>query len=155
MSGYDYEANKDKMVDSTGRRLSSGLFKELSGDPNAPFEARAWRKTYVQLSDPTEYKAAMELIGDWEHWKFLRANPVVAKMLDDWKQEVATKLKSEAIKNMKDLAKTEKGAAAARWLAEGSFETRKVGRPRKDKEVEESSGRPTADAKRLGITVVK
>lgn len=149
---YDYEANRSIMVDSTGRRLSSGLFKDLSGDPNAPFDTKTWRKVYVRIADPTEYKAAMELLGDWEHWKFLRANPVVAKMLDDWKAEVETKLKSEAIKNMKDLAKTDKGAAAARWLAEGSFAPKKVGRPKKE---ETTTTRPAEDAKRLGITVVK
>lgn len=148
---YDYQANKSSMLDSTGRRLSSGLFKELNGDQNALFSLEQWHKDYVKISDPTEYKAAMELIGDWEHWKFLRANPVIAKIFDEWKEEVATKLKSEAIKNLKDLAKTDKGAAAARWLAEGQFAPKKVGRPKK----EEATGRPVEDAKRLGISVVK
>jgi hypothetical protein len=153
---YDYEANKSKLLDSTGRRITSGLFHELNDSGVTPvFYLKDWKKVYVDIADPTEYETAMELIGDWDHWKILRSNPIVAAHFDEWAKEVETKVRSKAIKQMMIQSKTDKGAAAARWLAEAGFVLEK--RPKKvnDEAAREAAERTAADAQRLGIHLVK
>lgn len=158
---YDYEANKHLLVDSTGRRLTVGLFEEWA-DPTSSakpiFRLGDWRKVYVEVGDPTDYKAALVLIGSWEHWQLLVDNPRFRAELESWRKEVEVKLRSEAIDHLKRHARDPKGTAAAKWLAEAGFNgeqvKRKPGRPKKDEEpAAEDGSRVRNDAKRLGLVV--
>lgn len=155
---FDYAAHKPLLCDSLGRRLTTGLFEELADPSTATkpvFKLAEWRKRYVELADPTDYKAAMELIGDWDHWCALVANPVFKAILEDWRKEVVVKLKSEALIELRKRAKTENGTAAAKYLAEMGDEKKKtVSRTtRNNKAVEED--RVAADAARIGLKAVK
>lgn len=155
---FDYAAHKPLLCDSTGRRLTTGLFEELAVPSSATkpvFKLAEWHLRYVEIADPTDYKAAMELIGDWDHWCALVANPVFKSHLEEWRKEVVVKLKSEAITELRKRAKTENGTAAAKYLAEMGNEKKKTV-PRasgRDKAAEES--RISADAARIGLKAVK
>lgn len=157
---YDYEKNKHLVIDSTGRKLTTGLFHELI-DPGSKaipvFFLSDWKRTYVDIADPTDYRAAMELIGNWEHWEALLASKPFAVEVEKWRREVDAKLESEAIHNMKKLSRTDKGTAAAKWLAEKGYQAKTPGkRGRKAKE-EPEGGVPRniqEDAKRLGFGVI-
>lgn len=152
---FSYEKNKAQLLDSTGRKLTSGLFEELA-DPASSvkpiFKLSDWREAYVRISDPTDYKAALELIGSWEHWEALVANPRFKEHLDSWRKEVEVKLRSEAIAHLRNQARTDKGVAAAKWLAEqGQEPKKKPGRPVAN---DPDRNKVNDDAKRLGLLKV-
>ena len=150
MKSFDWEANKSLVTDSTGRRLTIGLFKELSDNPSAPFSIADWRRIYVEIADPTDYKAAHVLIGQWEHWTMLTECKAFATELAKWRAEVEVKLRSEAIAELRKQAKTEKGTAAAKYLA---GEAAPRGRPPKKKEDDAApeTKRVADDARRLKL----
>lgn len=90
------------------------------------------RAIYLAAKDPTEYEAAMALLGSWEHWKKLLEVDWFVAELTKWREELEIALKSEAIAAMRLTAKTEgsKGTAAAKFIAQGGWEEKK-GRPSK------------------------
>lgn len=137
----DYNKYKPLLIDSTGRRLTAGLFEELA-DPASSikpvFKLSDWRRIYVDICDPTDYKAALALIGDWEHWQWLlKQCRMFAEYVESWRAEVDVKLASEGLTQLRKQAKDVKGTAAAKWLVErGAMPKR--GRPIKEKTPEES-----------------
>ena len=148
MKPFDWEANKAIVTDSTGRRLTVGLFEELSGPP-APFLLSTWHRVYVDVCDPTDYKAAMVLIGQWEHWTMLLECKAFMVELEKWRKEVEVKLRSEGVIELRRQAKDIKGTAAAKWLAEqGVVKTK--GRVPKNME-DNSAAKIASDAKRLKL----
>ena len=132
---YDYEANRSLVTDSTGRRLTIGLFVELADSASGikpVFRLSEWKRTYVELADPTEYKAAQALIGNWQHWLALTESPPFREHLDKWRDEVDVKLASEGVERLRKLAP--KNPQAAKWLAERGYLEKvggKRGRPKK------------------------
>jgi hypothetical protein len=150
MKSFDWAANKALVTDSTGRRMTVGLFKELSDNPAAPFSIEDWHREYVRQSDPTDYAAAMTLIGQWEHWTMLLDCKPFMEHLEKWREEVAVKVRSEAVAELKKQSKTDKGTAAAKWLAEqGVVKTK--GRVLKNANDNGVAARVASDAKRLQL----
>lgn len=159
---YDYEANRHLLHSANGNKLTTGLFEEFSRDDTTVtplFKLSDWRKTYVELADPTGYEAAMQLIGSWEHWLALMESPAFRMHVDRWNQEVEVKLRSEALKQLMKQSRLPTGTAAAKFLAEAGFVERDK-RKKKDKEQDDAAGKAAKskvadDAKRLGLSVVK
>lgn len=157
----DYEANKHLFV-LDGKRITTGLFEETidrgTTKWKAPFKLSDWKKVYLEACDPTEYRPAMELIGDWAHWKLLRESVRIKPIIDEWAMEVEVRIRSEALINMQKHAKKDGGTSAAKWIAEGGF-TGRDNRRKEHKEIEtrvqkEVTDRVNADAERLGLTLV-
>lgn len=92
-----------------------------------------WRTRFVAIADPTEYRGALELLGSWQLWQEFKRNwpEFRNRILIDWLAEVEVKLRSEAIGNLCEQAATDKGSAAAKWIAEGKYNPRKAGAPSK------------------------
>ena len=152
MKPFDWEANKARMCDSTGRKLTVGLFEELTDNPaTAVFKLSAWRDVYVRVADPTDYRAAMELLGNWDHWLALCASRPFMAHLEQWRKEVEVKLRSEAIKELVGQSKGAKGTMAAKWLAENGWAPRDMRKKKDRNEEQEVQGRVRGDAVRLGI----
>ncbi len=162
---HDYAANKDKYVTAGGKRMTTGLFFETArGEMELPplFSLLEWRKKYVSMEDPTGYTQAMELLGDWEHWLFLRSSTTLKPYFDSWDKELEIRLRSKAIANMIKHSKTEKGQTSAKWLAEAGFKIDKEKndkRFKQNKDTEEEvkkevSARVKDDMERLGLKVV-
>lgn len=156
MTPYDWEANKHLLCDSTGKRLTIGLFEELADPSTAAkpvFKLEDWRKTYVEIADPSDYKAAMVLIGNWDHWQLLCNTKAFAEHLERWREEVAAKLRSEGVEQLRKQSRQPTGTAAARWLAENGFEPKRgKGRPPKQGEKQtDDYPRLAYDAKRIGL----
>lgn len=113
---------------------------------------------YMELSDPTEYDFAIEALGSWEAWQRLTGpdGPSwFAPYVNAWRDELEVKLRREAFLHMRELAKGK--TDAAKWLAEGRWETRKAGRPTKA-EAQRELAKVTSihkgyeeDAARLGL----
>lgn len=162
MKPFDYAAFKHVLIDSTGRKLTTGLFEELA-DPASSikpvFRLSDWRKTYVELADPAEYQSAMALIGNWEHWQALLTSTPFVAQLEQWRKEVEVKLRSEAIGELVKQSRGAKGTMAAKWLAEAGFVQRDKRNKKQREEAsaseQESKSIVAADAKRLGLKMVK
>ena len=110
---------------------SRKLFKQYGGNT---YDLDEWHDIFLASDDPTEYKAALELVGTWAKWKYFKASwPGFNKILEEWKIELDIKLRSEAVRAMCTHSKSDKGMAAAKWLAEGRYSPTVAGRPSKAK----------------------
>lgn len=169
-----------KYKDAMGRYRTESLFKETTrtgvvdryppvfvlNAEDHPDGLPSMRKIYMSISDPTEYKFAEEVLGSWQHWTRLCNCEWFKPYLQEWRDELAKKLKSTGIAMLIEIAADPscKGQAqAARWLAEGNFQEagkkRKAGRPSKDEvDAEMSLAIQEAkdlhgDAVRLGVSI--
>lgn len=127
---------RKKVTDSLGRNVCVSLFAELK--PKAVafkpiYTLQQAKQIVLDSRDPTEYKAAMELVGDWNHWTELRTHPQIKGHVDAWFKELEMKLKSEAMEAMVAFSKQPGGIAAAKWLHDKGYNTeggqKKRGRP--------------------------
>ncbi len=90
-----------------------------------------WRKTFIETLDLTEYAGAIILVGSWKEWQRWKKDwPVFRNdILPEWLDEMEVKIRSLAIMSLCKQAETEKGTAAAKWLAEGRYKPSVAGRP--------------------------
>ena len=111
------------------RRPTRKQFKQYNPDGKEDLEE--WRERFVAIADPTEYRAAIDLVGSWAEWQRFKKEWKEFRdvILIDWLAEVEIKLRSDAIGNMCEQALDPKGTAAAKWIAEGRYRPRKVGAP--------------------------
>ena len=118
------------------------------------FKLSDWQKEYVAICDPTGYRAAMVLIGDWDHWMLLVNNPIFKAHLDEWNKEVACHLKSDAIDELRKQATLPTGTSAAKYIAEHGY-AKKEKKQKGEETLPEVLDRAGSDAKRLGLKAVK
>lgn len=153
--------DRTKFLDGSGKRVILGLFKEFAR-PDVKYKPvytlQEWKDAFLDLRDPSEYQPAMHLLGDWEHWQEVRNHPLIKPHIEKWQAELAVKLRSEAISQMKHHAKQQGGIAAAKWLAEKGYASdapkRSVGRPKEEKvEQPVNTARMAGDMARLGIVL--
>jgi hypothetical protein len=78
-----------------------------------------FRTEYVNDADPTGYKTAMRIFGEYEYWEYLTSIAWFREALQDWDRELDSKLRSENIAKIRELAKGEDAKAlnAAKFLA--------------------------------------
>lgn len=164
------KVNPEDFKDPQGRRRTVSLFletinfhtplepiytlreEEHKGKPSA-------KKIYLEQRDPSEYRAAMALVGSWEHWQKLLNSKAIFAYIKEWREELKVILKSEAIENMHTIA-GQGNPTAAKWLADQGWDaepkqTKKgVGRPKKEpvKEDPRVKIEVAGDMERLGLT---
>jgi hypothetical protein len=103
-----------KVRDNRGRYLTRALFVETihTTSPYTPtYTLGEWdmtgypsaRKIYLESNDPTEYTAAFSLLGSLEHWQHLCGTTWFAPIVEQWRDEMAVKLRSEATKKVIEL----------------------------------------------------
>lgn len=120
--------------DSAGRWRTRSLIKEFSSvGADAPFTLDEIHDLYIETEDPTEHKAAMLILGSWDHWVAMTECVAFKKILERWREEMSVRIRSRAIMYIHDLAVQPNGFQAARWLAEkGWVEKASKGRPKKE-----------------------
>lgn len=157
-----YADIKDKVVDPFGRRVVLSLFSEFAGRSKfVPLWSLYddWKPVYMECFDPTEYEAAMRLMGDWEHYQMVRNHPKIKPIMDKWAVEMEVKLRSFSLRQIIEQAKDPKGHAAAKYLADGGFTGRnkrtKLGREEEAEIQKEMNDRVAADMERMGLSVVR
>lgn len=136
--------DKSKLVDSMGRPLTQSLFLEVGYSDYAvytlkeydyPYKGKHYpslKKLYLKEEDPTEYAFAEKHLLGWQHWKRLCENKVLAKHIDEWREEMELKIRSQAVRDMMNLCASENGNfSAAKFLADKGWEKRAAGRPSK------------------------
>lgn len=112
-----------------GKPGSKMLFKE--NNPNAEDSLARWHEVFVEICDPTEYAAALELAGSWAEWNRMKLCwPGFKKYIEVWTDEVEIKIRSQAVMETIKQAKN-KDSSAAKWLAEGKYKPKIAGRPTK------------------------
>ena len=138
----------DKLKDRQGRYRTQSLFHELIqwntrqnyeplytlAEEDGKFGLPSARQIYLQAEDPTEYEAAMALVGSWDHWQKLMGNEGFMDYLKEWREELEILLTSKSLKKINDIARSDAKDArmAAQFLATKGWES-KAGRPSKKK----------------------
>lgn len=162
--------DKEQLQDTMGRPLTQSLFLELGYSEYSVYTLKeqdyaykgknypSLKRLYLKEEDVTEYEFATKHLLGWQHWKRLCENKQIRKHIDEWREELELKIRSQAIRDMQGLCASENGNfSAAKFLADRGWEKRAPGRPSKiDKEKEDRladrlSDEFTADIVRLKV----
>jgi hypothetical protein len=162
--------DKSKMYDSGGKPLTQSLFLEIGYTEQAVYTLKeqdhyhngnhypSLKRLYLLCEDPTEYTFATTYLLGWRHWQRLCENKVLRKHIDEWRDELEVKLRSQGVREMLKSA-TAGNYQAAKFLADRGWINRGAGRPSKEdieheKKVQASiSDEFSADVIRLRGTV--
>ncbi len=164
----------DKFKDSKGRWRTQSLFLEAAYDSDAaiytmketdhPSGLPSFRRLYLEIADPTEYRQASELVGGWAHWQALNQSRWFDEFITPIREELEIKLRSEALLAAYMIIGSGKQGElqAAKFFAEGKYKpSRGRGRPSKadiESEVRKQAAinsRIRGDMERLGLTVIE
>lgn len=141
--------DKNLLKASNGVPLTQGLFLEIQYGEFAVFTLKdddyeyngklypSLKKLYLEMEDVVEYEFATTHLLGWSHWQRMCANKQLLKHINEWREELELKLRSRAVKAMRDKVNTEQGINAAKWLAEKGWDKKSVGRPNKQEEERE------------------
>jgi len=137
---------REQLIDHIGAYRTQSLFFETNKSKLTPILTlkrydleykgvilTSLHRVYMELADPTEYAVAMEVFGSWKQWEKIINNKLLLSIIQEWRDELEVKLKSDAIRALAKTAINEgsKGTAAAKYLAERGWEKRKAGAPTK------------------------
>lgn len=89
------------------------------------------KRLYLEISDPTEYEFATQVLGGWAHWQRFTVNKAMSKYIAEWREELEAKMKSKGVSALISLSTSDKGMQAAKYLAECGWKAKKAGRPSK------------------------
>lgn len=99
------------------------------------YKGRAYpsiKKLYLAHEDPTEYDFAIKYFHSWKQWKRITENRECAKFINEWREELELKLRSQAVRDIMNQCVGESGSfQAAKWLADRGWDKRGAGRPSK------------------------
>ena len=137
--------DKNKLRDGRGRPLTQSLFLEVGyntdfavytqKDEDYEYNGVVYpslKKLYLAHEDPTEYDFACTYLLGWEHWQRICRNKMFKKMVENWREELELKLRSQAVRDIIELSTGDKGFQAAKWLADKGWDKRGAGRPSKE-----------------------
>lgn len=121
------------------------------------------RHAYLRIADPIEFLFAMEVLQSDRHWAILTESQFFQPYLEEWRNALDRKLKSEAVQNLRKISESmdeAKALQAAKWIGEGGYKARREkGRPTASQEAQELRIVTTSkqylleDAERLGLTI--
>ena len=142
---------KDKM----GRWITSGLFKETAQSKDyILWRLDEARVLYVETGDPTGYQFAVQHAGGWKHWLALKESPALKHHILQWEEELDAKVRSIALGNIVKLAEGDKGYQASKFLTDGGWKPKEMGRPTKEK-IEREGRVKSAMYREFDLEVVK
>lgn len=137
----EWVPEKALLKDTMGRYITQGLFLEINydekfaiytlGDEDKEYNGTTYKslkKLYLQTLDPTEYTFATTYLYNWDHWQKMLGNQNIARHVEEWREELEVKLRSQAVQSI--IVGSLGNFNAAKWVADGSWE-KKRGRPSK------------------------
>lgn len=162
----------NKFKDNHNRWRTQSLFREKGYADEALYTMKeedhkglpSFRRLYLEISDPTEYKVANELLGGWAHLQALCGSKWFTEYIAELRLELEVKLRSEAIVQLHKImvAGGKSTVPAARYFIDGEYKPkRKPGRPSKQEVAEAAdvhakiSRRVANDMERLGLSVIE
>jgi len=117
-----------------GRWITSGLFKETAQSKDYILWTIAEaRSLYVETGDPTGYDFAVNHVGGWKHWLALKESPALSHHISQWEEELEAKVRSASLKNIIKLSEGDKGYQASKFLTDGGWKPKEIGRPTREK----------------------
>lgn len=130
---------KDKM----GRFITQGLFIDFRYDDTYAVYTLAdedkvhngnlypsLKRLYLQEEDPSEYNFANKYLYNWDHWLAIKSNKALYEEIRRWQEELEVKIRAQGIRTMLKLNKKD-NFNAAKWIADGGWHDKTVGRPSK------------------------
>jgi hypothetical protein len=148
----DWKPDKVKFKEpNSGNYITQALFLEHSYSPYAMYTTKeehhehngvvypSLKKLYTSFEDPLEYDFANEYLSGWKHWCRILDNKWCMKHIQEWRDELEIKIRSQAVKDIMDLSLNNDSFQAAKWLADRGWEKRGAGRPSKAEKQKESS----------------
>lgn len=124
----------DKPIRPVRGRIPSRQLFDPSSDLYR-YDISNFHKTFVAIGDMTEYKAALKLVGSWQEWERLKRDwATFRSYIQEWKDELEVKLRSDAVEKIIELSSGEdsKALQAAKFLSESGWNKRAgAGRPSK------------------------
>lgn len=130
-------------LDSEGRPKTQALFYEVRYDSEALYSLKEYdltvgdkifpsaKRLYLELGDPTEYEFATKYFLGWKHWQRICQNKSISEHVEQWREELDMKLRSEAVRQTMAMAK---GGSyqAAKFMIDRGWAKRSAGRPSKE-----------------------
>lgn len=137
--------DKSKFYDSAGKYLTQSLFLELTyntefavyslKDYDHTYEGHLYpslKRLYIEEEDVVEYNFVNKYLANWKQWQRLCDNKIIRKHIDEWRNELELKLRSQAIKDIINISAKEDGSfQAAKYLADKGWIKVGAGRPNK------------------------
>lgn len=135
--------DKSKLLDERGRPLSQSLFLEVGYSEFAVYTLKeadyeykgkvypSLKRLYLEHEDPTEYSFACKYLMGWQQWKKIFGNKAMSKHIEEWREELELKIRSQAVKDVIDMSAESGSFQAAKWLADKGYDKRAAGRPSK------------------------
>lgn len=142
--------DKTKLVDDRGRPLSQSLFLEVGYTEFAVYTLKeedyeykgkvypSLKRLYLEHEDPTDYSFACKYLLGWQQWKKICGNKAIAKHVEEWREELELKIRSQAVRDVIDMSAESGSFQAAKWLADKGYDKRTAGRPSKKEALKES-----------------
>lgn len=141
IEGNDFYPDRSKFKDSMHRYRTQSLFLEYEYNEgpavytldgaDKEYNGTVYpslRRLYLELGDPTEYEFANRYLHDWDHWMKICNNAQLMEQIEEWREELEVKIRSQAIRKMLSL---DSNFNAIKWAADGHWNTRGAGRPKK------------------------
>lgn len=164
---------QNKYKNSMGRRYLRSLFYEEAPEDKTSVVYTLKRddhlgypslyRLYMEVGDITEYKFACLHLDGWSHWKELCSSDWFKPYIAEWRDELETKIRSDALASIVSLSQASSNPnafPANKYLLEALRSpagASKRGRPRGDEvraEIKRQaalSGQIDDDAKRIGL----
>mgnify|MGYP000403893104 CR=1 FL=1 len=115
---------------------------------------KSLKKLFLECEDPTEYEFATTYLGGWKHWVNMQGVNDLKPFIEEWREEYNVKLRSIGVQKIVEMAKSEGGYQAAKWLADKQWIDHPRGRPSKQ-EILKNTKEKTKIKKRLSGDVAK
>lgn len=165
----EWVPDRTKFKDDKGGYITQSLFIEVGYDTERAMYTfadedkeykgvtyKSLRKLYLEMADPTEYHFAVKYLWGWEHWQRIVNNKLLAVEVSKWREELEIKLRAIGVRNI--IAQSGDSMVAARWVADGQWDTAKQKRTKagqaKEKAVREKVGQEVqADYARIASMV--
>jgi len=137
------KVDKSVMRDEKNRYYTQGLFLEIAYSKYAIYTLKgedhkhkgktypSIKKLYLEFEDPTEYECANKYFVDWNHWKAICNNKVLRRHIDQWREELELRIRSQAIRDI--IGNSADGSyQASKYLADRGWDKNAVGRPNRN-----------------------
>lgn len=100
---------------------------------------KSLRRLYLECGDVTEYDFANQYLEGWSHWQRVCESPTLSKYIEEWREELEVKLRSQAIKGIVAESRSDSRSAfqAQKWLADKGWDKRPAGAPSKDEKAKQ------------------
>lgn len=127
-------------LDSEGRPKTQALFYEIRYDPEALYSLKEYdlivdgktypsaKRLFLEIGDPTEYEFATKYFLGWKHWKRICENKQLSEHINQWREELEMKLRSEAVRQTMTMARNG-SYQAAKFMVDRGYAKRQAGRP--------------------------